>query len=47
MRGRKPKLSAEQIKDVQERVNAGGDKAALAQEYNVSVSTIFRITRKK
>lgn len=40
-KGRKPSLTAEQRKQVAERVAAGANKAALAREFKVSRATLY------
>lgn len=39
--GRKAKLSAEQVKEINRRISQGETKAALAKEYNVSRQTLY------
>jgi DNA invertase Pin-like site-specific DNA recombinase len=40
-RGRQPSLTAEQATALQERVNAGENKAALAREFGISRATVY------
>lgn len=40
--GRKPMLSPEQVQEIKEKVTAGAEKKALAQEYGVSRQTLYR-----
>lgn len=40
-RGRKPKLTEEQVAEIREKVSAGANKAALAREYGVSRQTLY------
>ena len=41
--GRKPTLSPEQVQEIKEKVAAGAEKKALAQEYGVSRQTLYRV----
>jgi DNA invertase Pin-like site-specific DNA recombinase len=41
-KGRKPTLSPEQVQEIKEKVAAGAEKKALAQEYGVSRQTLYR-----
>ena len=40
-KGRKPSLSAEQVKEISRRVKAGEQKTGLATEYGVSRQTLY------
>ncbi|GAB6178152.1 recombinase family protein [Desulfobaculum senezii] len=42
-KGRKPTLSPEQVQEVKDKVAAGAEKKALAQEYGVSRQTLYRV----
>ncbi|MGE4193315.1 MAG: recombinase family protein [Pseudodesulfovibrio sp.] len=42
-KGRKPTLSPEQVQEIKEKVAAGAEKKALAQEYGVSRQTLYRV----
>ncbi|MDD4456549.1 MAG: recombinase family protein [Syntrophotalea acetylenica] len=42
-KGRKPTLSPEQVQEIKEKVVAGAEKKALAQEYGVSRQTLYRV----
>lgn len=40
-KGRKPSLTAEQVKEIRRRVGAGERKTGLAAEYRVSRQTLY------
>ncbi len=45
-KGRKPKLSQEQMVEIKQRSDQGEEKKALAAEYNISRQTLYRIIKK-
>jgi DNA invertase Pin-like site-specific DNA recombinase len=45
--GRKPALSAKQVKEIRDRVACGESKGALAKEYGVARQTIYSAYQKK
>jgi DNA invertase Pin-like site-specific DNA recombinase len=40
-KGRKPSLTAEQVKEIRRRVGAGERKTALAREFKISRQTLY------
>lgn len=45
-KGRKPTLSPQQVQEIKDKVAAGAEKKALAQEYGVSRQTLYRVLTK-
>ena len=45
-KGRKPKLADSQVIEIKQRVDAGEEKKALAEEYGISRQTLYRLIAK-